>query len=150
MKPLEYLKAAGVGVAVLALTLALSYPMVAFYAYFVEPGHPQQFYVDAAQWIAPWSSHVFGPILFFAFHYWLARRSPERNAIAFAIASFVAYVVIDWGMVLGMGMSLGVMLTPSVAASLAAKLLGALAGAYLGEHAQGSRAMRPKDNPAAS
>jgi hypothetical protein len=150
VKPIDYLKAAGVGVAVLALTLALSYPMVAFYAYFIEPGHPQQFYRDAAQWIAPWSSHVFGPILFFAFNYWLARRSPGRNAVAFAIASFAAYVVIDWGMALGMGLSLGVMLVPSVAVSLAAKLAGGLAGAYTAEHTHRSRAMRPKDYPATS
>ena len=152
MKPIDYLKAAGVGAAVLALTLALSYPMVAFYAYFIEPGHPQQFYVDAAQWIAPWSSHVFGPLLFFAFTYRLARRSPGRNAVAFAIASFVAYVVIDWGTVLGMGMGLGVMLKPSVALSLGTKLLAALAGAYLAKPTQTHRSgtMRPKDNPATS
>ena len=32
MRPIDFLKAAGVGLAVLVLTLALSYPMVAFYA----------------------------------------------------------------------------------------------------------------------
>jgi hypothetical protein len=139
MTPIDVLKAAGIGLAVLALTLALSYPMVALYAYFIEPGHPQTFYVEAAQSIAPWSSHVFGPILFFAFNYWLARRSPERNAMAFAAASIVAYIVIDWGLVLGMGLSLGVMLTTSVALSLCAKVLGAFAGAHLG----GRRAAAP-------
>ncbi len=132
MRPIDFLTALGVGVGVLALTLALSYPMVAFYATFIETGHPQQFYVDAAQWIAPWSSHVFGPILFFAFNWWLARRSPQRNALAFAVSSILLYVVVDWGMVVAAGYSLGVMLTARIALSLGAKLLGALAGAYLG------------------
>lgn len=135
MKPLDVLKAAGVAAAVLALTLALSYPMVAFYATFIEPGHPQQFYVDAAQWIAPWSSHVLGPAFFLAFNYWLARRKPARNAFAFAAATFVLYVIVDWGMALGMGVSLAVMLTPTVMLSLAAKALGAFAGAHLGARA---------------
>lgn len=78
MKPIDYVKALVVAVAVLAITLAASFPMVAFYAYFIEPGHPQEFYNAAAQWIAPWTSYILGPLCFFAFNYWLARRSPAR------------------------------------------------------------------------
>jgi hypothetical protein len=50
----DVFKAIGVAFLVLVITLAASYPMVAFYAYVIEPGHPQSFYTDAAQWIAPW------------------------------------------------------------------------------------------------
>lgn len=131
MKPIDYLKAAGVALAVLTLTVAASFPMVFFYATFIEPGHPQAFYNEAAQWIAPWSSHVLGPILFFAFNYRLARRNAERNAMAFAAATIGAYVVIDFGMSLPFAPA-SAFLTPTVAASLAAKLTGALTGAWLG------------------
>jgi hypothetical protein len=131
MKPIDYLKAAGVALAVLTLTVAASFPMVFFYATFIEPGHPQAFYNEAAKWIAPWSSHVLGPILFFAFNHRLARRNAERNAMAFAAATIGMYVLIDFGMTLPFAHA-SAFLTPTVALSLAAKLTGALAGAWLG------------------
>ncbi len=52
----EFTKALGVSLFVLVLTLAASFPMVAVYAYLIEPGHPPEFYSEAANWIAPWSS----------------------------------------------------------------------------------------------
>jgi hypothetical protein len=139
MRPLDYLKALGVGFATLVVTLAASYPMVAFYAYFIEPGHPQEFYTAAAQWIAPWSSYVLGPIVLFCFNYWMAKRVPRRNAMLFAVATVVAYIAVDFGMLPLMGIDLRVMLDSTVAVSLAAKLAGALLGASLGK----SRRARP-------
>jgi len=103
MTALDYLKATGVAVAVIAFTMAASFPMVAVYAYFIEPGHEQEFYVEAAQWIAPWSSYILGPLTFFAFNYWLAKKSPERNAILFAVTTIIAYLVIDLSMVPALG-----------------------------------------------
>lgn len=133
MKPIDYLKAAGVGLAVLALTIALSFPMVFVYATFIEPGHPQVFYNEAALWIAPWSSHVFGPLLFFLFNWLAARRRPERNAWAFAAATIVLYAVIDFGVAgAALGGNFGQYLSLTVAASMAAKAAGAFAGAWLG------------------
>lgn len=129
LKPVDYAKALAVAVAVLVVTLAASFPMVAFYAYFIEPGHPQAFYTDAAQWIAPWSSHVLGPLLFFGFNFWLARRNPARNAVAFAVAAIVAYVIVDVGLVFLGGYDIRAVLTPVFGLSLAAKLAGALLGA---------------------
>lgn len=131
MRPIDYLKAGGLGLAVMALTIAASFPMVFVYATFVEPGHPQTFYNEAAKWIAPWSSHILGPILFFAFNYWLARRRPERNASAFAAATIGLYILIDFGISLAF-VPAAAFFTPTVALSLAAKLSGALAGAWLG------------------
>ena len=78
MRPLDLLKAFGVAGATLAITLAASFPMVAFYAYFIEPGHPQEFYNDAALWIAPWSSYVLGPVVFFAIRNAIRRSSQSR------------------------------------------------------------------------
>ena len=128
----DFLKAFGAAFAVLVLTLAASYPMVAVYAWLVAPGQPQEFYISAAQWIAPWSSHVLGPILFFAFNYWLARRRPEHNAAVFAAVSIAAYVLIDLGLLALMNVEIapGALLTMSL--SLAGKLAAALLGAWAG------------------
>lgn len=135
MKPIDYLKAAGLGLAVMALTIAASFPMVFVYATFIEPGHPQAFYNESAKWIAPWSSHILGPILFFAFNYSLARRRPERNASAFAVATIGLYILIDFGMSLVFVPAIA-FFRPAVALSLVAKLSGALAGAWLGKRAR--------------
>lgn len=132
MKPTDIIKAIGVAVFTLIVTLAASYPMVAFYAYFVEPGHPQQFYVDAAQWIAPWSSHVLGPLVLFGCNFLLAKRTPERNALFFAAITVLCYAIIDFGTLPVMGINIRVVLTLSVAFWLTVKLAGAIAGAYLG------------------
>lgn len=132
MKPIDYLKAAAVGVAVMALTVAASFPMVAFYATYVEPGHPQSFYNQAATWIAPWSSHVLGPILFFAFNYWLARRNLDRNPITFAAATIALYLLIDFGMMLPF-MPASAFFSPIVALSMIAKAIGAVSGGLIGK-----------------
>jgi len=132
MRVSDYAKALGVAVATLAITLAASFPMVAFYAYFIEPGHPQEFYNEAAQWIAPWSSHILGPLLFLAFNYWLASRSPERNATFFAAATIVFFVIVDWSMLPVMGIPIGAVLTVTLFVSLAGKAVGAFIGARLG------------------
>lgn len=131
MKPVDYFKAAGVAVAVLAATVVLSFPMVFAYAAFIEPGHPQSFYNEAALWIAPWSSHIFGPILFFVFNLVMARRRPGRNAYAFAAACIALYILIDFGVTALMGVSLATFLTAEVALSLVGKLAGAMLGAWI-------------------
>lgn len=136
MSAIDFVKALGVAIATLAITLAASFPMVAFYAFFIEPGHPQEFYNEAAQWIAPWSSHVLGPLIFFASNFWLARRTPERNAMLFAAATIVLYAVVDlstWPM---MGLPISSALTVTFALSLCAKAAGAVLGAYLGSQSR--------------
>jgi hypothetical protein len=135
MRSIDYLKAAGLGLAVMTLTIAASFPMVFVYATFVEPGHTQTSYNESARWIAPWSSHILGPILFFAFNYSLARRRPERNASAFAVAMIGLYILVDFGISLAF-VPVIAFFTPTVALSLIAKLSGALAGAWLGRCAR--------------
>lgn len=137
MRAIDCLKALGVAFAVLVITMVASYPMVTFYATFVEPGHPQEFYIDAAQWIAPWSSHILGPIIFFAFNYWLARRSPQRNAMGFAAATVLFYVIIDLSTLPMMGIPLAAVLNATVIVSLGVKGVGACLGAHLGSRSSG-------------
>ena len=141
MTALDYLKAFGVAFATIVITVIASFPMVAFYAYLIEPGHPQEFYTEAAQWIAPWSSYVLGPVVFFVLNYWLARRTPARNALLFAVATLLAYVMIELAMVRAMGGDLAMFLSLNMAFWFALKVIAALAGAHLGSRASGSVAL---------
>lgn len=132
MKPTDFVKAIGVALLTLILTLAASFPMVAFYAYVIEPGHEQQFYVDAAQWIAPWSSHLLGPLVLFGCNFWLAKGARQRKAVLFSVTSVVCYAVIDFGTLPAMGADIRTAFTPSVVLSLGVNLVGAVLGAHLG------------------
>ena len=132
MEALDIPKALGVAVAVLVITLAASFPMVAFYAFVIEPGHPQEFYNEAAQWIAPWSSHILGPVMFFAFNFWLAKRSTRRNALLFAAATVVLYTVVDLSTLPMIGLPIAAALTVPFGLSLVGKAAGAFLGAYYG------------------
>lgn len=132
MTAADFAKALAVAIAIVVSTLAASFPMVAFYAFVIEPGHPQEFYNEAAQWIAPWSSHILGPLAFLAFNYWLARRSPERSAMLFAAATIVLYAVVDLSTLPMMSLPISAAFTLPVGLSFAAKAAGAFLGAYLG------------------
>ena len=115
--------------------------MVMFYATLIEPGHPNELYVAAAQWIAPWSFHILGPIVFLAFNYWLARSSPRRNAMWFAAATILSDVIIELGTLPMMGIPLSVVVNATVLVSLGAKAVGAYLGAQLGSRSHGVSGM---------
>lgn len=142
MSTSDYLRAAIVGFAVFAGTLLLSIPMVAVYAHLINPGHSSEFYSQAAMWIAPWSSHIGGPILFF----WLTRRHtsrhPRTNAAAFALAAIVSYAVLDLSSVPLFGLSISTVVTMTFLLSLAGKSVAALAGALIGSRRAGTPAAR--------
>jgi hypothetical protein len=131
MKPLDHLIALGFAFIVLIGTMALSFPMVAVYRYAIEPGHPTEFYMEAANWIAPWSSHIFGPLLFFGLNYQAAKQ-PGRNAMVFAAMTIVFYVLVDFGMLPLMSYDLLATLTLSMLVSLVAKTVAAFLGAHCG------------------
>lgn len=132
MTGLDFVKALGVAIAIIAITLAASFPMVAFYAFLIEPGHTEEFYAEAAQWIAPWSSHILGPLAFLGFNYYMARRSPDRNCMLFALLTLVLYIVVDLSMLPIMGLPITDAITLPVLFSFVAKTAGAFLGAYLG------------------
>jgi hypothetical protein len=88
-------------------------------------------------WLAPWSSHVGGPVLFF----WLTRRhtrrQPRTNALTFALATIVSYAVIDLASVPIFGLTLSDVVTTTFVCSLAVKSVAAFAGAILGSRRAG-------------
>jgi hypothetical protein len=129
MKPIDYAKAAGVGFLLLVLNVLLSIPVILFYAWFIDPGHPREYYDKAALRIAPWCSHIIGTALFFVAGYWFARRRPQRSGLLFATVFTVLYAIIDSATVGFQGI-----LSHTFGLSMLAKLVAALAGAYLATH----------------
>ena len=126
MKPIDFAKAAGVAIAILALNIVIAILVVLAYSVFIEPGHPREFYDEAALRIAPWSSHIAGTALFFGAGYLLTKRRPQRNGLLFAAVFTVLYAIIDSAMV-----AFAAFVQVEFWLSMLAKLLAALAGAVL-------------------
>jgi len=126
----DFLKAAGVAFALMALNVAASFGVVWVYASFIEPGHDEAFHQSAAQWIAPWSSVFVGALLFFLTAWALAWRRAGRNGFMFAATVVAIYTAVDVGIIAAVG-ALGAM-GGMVALSFGGKLAGALLGAWLG------------------
>jgi hypothetical protein len=126
MSPIDYLKATGVAILVLVLNVLIAVLVVFAYSVFIDPGHPREYYNEAALRIAPWCSHIAGTALFFVAGYFFARRRPERNGFLFAVNFSVLYAVID-------GATIGFVGVFSIVfgLSMLAKLLAALAGGFL-------------------
>lgn len=126
MKLLDFFKAAGVALVLLILNVIVAIGAVLVYAYAVEPGHPSEYYDQAALWIAPWSCYIVGTALFLIAGYVFARRNPARNGFAFALVVVAFYTLID-------AASVGFAGIGNVAFFLAMllKLVAALTGAFL-------------------
>jgi len=127
MKPIDFAKAAGVGVAILLLNILIAILVVLIYRFVVAPGHPGAFYDAAALRIAPWCSHIAGTALFFAAGSLFTRRRPNRNGYLFATAFTLSYALIDGATVGFIGV-----FTAEFVLSLLAKLSAAVGGDFLG------------------
>lgn len=130
MRPLDYLKAAGVGFLAMALNIAASVPVILAWRFLVIPGRPESAYRDLPQQIAPWSSHILGPAIFLALVWLFSRLSPRRNAWTFAVVVWAAYAILDMAAAFTATGS-AALLSPVLLASLTTKLGAALAGAWL-------------------
>lgn len=130
MRPLDYLKAAGVGLLATVLNLAASVPVILAWRFLVIPGRPESAYKDLPLQIAPWSSHILGPVIFVALVWLFSRRRPRRDAWMFAIIVWAAYAILDLA---GASMAMGsaALVSPVLVASLITKFGAALAGAWL-------------------
>ena len=126
MKPIDILKAAGVGILVLVLDLAIATAWIFAYSLFIDPGHDQAYYTAMAPDLAGWSTRIAGPILLGLLVFLFSRRRPDRNAFLFALAVWAAYFIADGAMVLFRNF-----FTTEVMLTMALKLAGALIGAAL-------------------
>lgn len=128
MKPSDFLKAAGTALLLLILNVAISFPVVGVWRAIFEPQAPPQ---EVALRIAPWSSHLVGPLLFFAAAWLLARRRPERNGLAMAGVICAFYVLLEAVSVAGHPGGPALLLTPTFGLAMSAKVAAALLGAAL-------------------
>lgn len=98
MQLADYLKAFATGIAVLALNLLTLVLIVFGYSQFIEPGHPPEFYSEAAPRLGSISAPIAGALLMFVFVLLLSTRKPRRNAYAFAAVTFISYFAVDTAM----------------------------------------------------
>lgn len=132
MKGIDFAKAAGAAVLVLAIDLACAFIAVGVYSLAIDPGHTQEYYMAAAQPVSTLSTRVAGPLLFAAVVWLFSRKRPDRSPWIFALVVFGFYFVIDWALI---AFSLA-FLNLSVLLTMALKLGGALVGAALAEPAR--------------
>src|SRR6185436_3125892 len=100
----DFLKALLTAILVMAANVAISFVVVGVYAVAVDPGHDAAYYQAAAEKIAPWSSVVFGVVLFYLVGWIAAVRRPERNAVLFALTAAFIYIAIDLAVIYAAGM----------------------------------------------
>lgn len=128
MKPIDYLKALGVAVAVLALNLLATTLAITIYALQVAPGQPQDHYTAMAPEIGAWTGPVGGMALLFLAGWWFARRRPERRALTFIAVVWGFYLLVDAALGVAAGGAAAI-LTVNFAMSLGGAMLAGLAGA---------------------
>lgn len=130
MKPVDYAKAVGVGVAALALNLLLTTLAITVYALLVAPGHPHAHYTAMAPRIGAWSGPAGGIVLMFVAGWFFGRRRPERNALLFMAVAYATYLALDVALGLAAAPA-SALFTLNFAVSLGGAALAALAGAAL-------------------
>lgn len=131
MRPIDYAKALGVGVAVLALNMLITTLAITVYSLVIKPGQPQGHYAEMAPEIGTWTGPAGGIALMFAAGFLLARRRPERNGLFFVAMAWGFYTAIDVGLALALAPVASMLFTPALALLLTGVLAAGLVGAGL-------------------
>ena len=125
------LKLTGLALLFMIINVGVSFLVVAFYAYLINPGHPPEFYQEFATVYAPYSSIFAGMPLLFLICWWFTRGKTLKNARKAALGIWLIYTVIDLSIVFSAGMTQR--LAVLVAISTVTKLLAAWVGASVGQ-----------------
>lgn len=124
----------GVALLVMVLNIAMSVLYMVVYSYLVNPGHPKGYYEAHIKAAAPYCSIFAGlPLMFFA-GLWVAGWGGSQGHLGTkaALVIWLAYAIIDLGVLLAAGM------TAKIAILCAVSLLTKLAAAYAGAHVRTS------------
>lgn len=142
MKPVDFVKALGVAILVMAVDLACAFATVSIWAMLtgqqgLTPADPKVIEISSL------STRICGPLLFALFVWIFQRKRSDRSALGFALAAFAFYVLIDWGVGAAAAKAdpnapslAETMLQPAVIATMALKLLGSLVGAWLAKRSR--------------
>lgn len=125
----------GVGFLVMVVNVAMSVLYMVIYGYLINPGHPKEYYDEHIKVAAPYCSIVAGIPLMFLAGLWVAGWGGTGGQLGVkgALIVWLAYAVIDLGIVLGAG-GLTAKVWALVATSLLTKLAAAYAGALVAGH----------------
>lgn len=134
MKPLDFLKALGLGALVLTLNLALVFFLGFIYATVVEPGRTEAYYMTVYPKLGNYAAPIAGPVLLFLAAWVFGRRRPERNAVLFGLAVFGSYFALDMAMGLAIA-PISELLTPPFLIGMGGGLVASLAGGVLARRA---------------
>jgi len=130
MQVWDYVKAFITGFAVLALNLLTLVALVFGYSVLIAPGHPPEFYTEAAPRLGAYSGPIAGALLMFLFVWLLSQRRPQRSTYAFAAATFISYAALD--IALGLAASTPAQLfTPNFVLSMLGVCAAAFAAAFV-------------------
>jgi hypothetical protein len=127
---------------ILVLNVLATTAVIFAYAEVVAPGRSMAFYQAAAPGIAGWTAPAGGAALLGVAIAWLGRRRPERNATAFALKTWIAYLILDVGSGVAVG-DVAQALSWQMALSMMLALLGALAGAAFARRREAALARIP-------
>ncbi len=125
---------AAVALLVLAVNVGVSILYMVVYSYLIDPGYEAQYYRDHMQVAAPYCSIVAGMPLMYLAGWWVGGWWERAFAVRAALLVWLAYVVIDMGVLLAAGM------TPRIAVLFGVSFLTKLGAAYLGALVAGRRA----------
>jgi len=120
----------GATIFILIMNVGLSFLYIAFYSYFINPGHDEQFYQEYAMIAAPYCSIVAGIPIFYFVCRWISGKWESDLALKAALLVWFVYVLIDLSILTAAGFTLrlAVIAAISLATKLASAYLGGLAG----------------------
>lgn len=130
MKPIDFAKAFGLGVLIMALNLGLVFALGFFHDTVLEPGRRPAYYTTVYPKIAAFSAPIGAIVMLFLATWRFGKRRPQRSAPAFGGAVYASYFAVDVAMGLAMGPPSN-LLVPPFFISLAGGLLAVYAGATL-------------------
>ena len=120
-----------IGAALLSMivNVVLSILYIAFYSYFINPGHSHAFYEEYAQTAAPFCSIIFGiPVLYIVAR-WIGGKWESNFAVKAALLVWLVYALIDLSALTAAGwtIQLAVISFISMTTKLIAAYFGGLA-----------------------
>ena len=114
------------------VNVVMSVLYMVVYSYLINPGHPMEFYELHVQVAAPYCGIVAGMPLMFLAGLWVAGWWEGQVGVKAALVVWLAYALIDLGVLLAAGMNtkIAILFAVSFLTKLAAVYLGALVAVH--------------------
>lgn len=122
----------GVALLVLVLNVVMSVLYMVVYSHLINTGHPKEYYEEHIKAAGPYCSIVAGIPLMFLAGLWVAGWWEGQFPVKAALVVWLAYAIIDLGVLLAVGMTgkIAILFAVSFLTKLAAVYLGALVAVH--------------------